>query len=250
VIDALGRPQSVLLLGGTSEIGMAIVDRYLDQHPLRVVLVGRPSPRLQAAAALLADRGAAVETVEFDATDQSSHQDTLTQIFAAGDIDLAIVAFGVLADQQAAADPALAAHVATVYFTASVSVGVILAGAMRNQGHGVIVALSSVAGERPRPSNFVYGATKAGMTAFYDGLADSLIGSGVRVVVVRAGHVRTKMTAHLQAPPLATTPQAVAAAVTKAVWQDHPIVWAPRRIRPVTWIIRSLPRRVLRRLPY
>ncbi|MDX2646980.1 decaprenylphospho-beta-D-erythro-pentofuranosid-2-ulose 2-reductase [Streptomyces sp. PA03-1a] len=250
MINALGRPQSVLLLGGTSEIGMAIVDRYLDPHPLRVVLAGRPSPRLDAAAALLADRGAIVETVEFNATDESSHQDTLKQIFAAGDIDLAIVAFGVLADQQAAADPALAAHLATVNFTAAVSVGVILARAMRNQGHGVIVALSSVAGERPRPTNFVYGATKAGMTAFYDGLADSLIGSGVRVVVVRAGHVRTRMTAHLPDPPLATTPHAVASAITDAVWRGHHIVWAPRSTQLIAWIIRHIPRRVLRRLPY
>jgi decaprenylphospho-beta-D-erythro-pentofuranosid-2-ulose 2-reductase len=250
VIDALGRPQTVLLLGGTSEIGIAIIDRYLDQHPLRVVLAGRPSPRLEAAAALLADRGAAVETVKFDATDQSSHQDTLKRIFAAKDIDLAIVAFGVLADQRAASDPELATHVATVNFTAAVSVGVFLAGAMRNQGHGVIVALSSIAGERPRPSNFVYGATKAGMTAFYDGLADSLVGSGVRVVVVRAGHVRTRMTAHLTDPPLATTPQAVAAAITDAVWHGRSIVWAPRTAQLIAWIIRRIPRSMLRKLPY
>jgi decaprenylphospho-beta-D-erythro-pentofuranosid-2-ulose 2-reductase len=250
VMDALGRPQSVLLLGGTSDIGLAIVARYLDGHPLRVVLAARDSPRLKEAAALLSSRGAVVETVEFDAAKPQAHAAALGPCFAQGDIDLAIVAFGLLPDQRAAmADQVIAVRTASVNFTGAVSVGVVLAQARIAQGHGVIIALSSVAGERPRPANFVYGSAKAGVSAFYDGLADSLTGTGVRVVVVRAGFVRSRMTAHLPAPPLAGTPERTAAAITEAVWRGRAVVWTPGSVRVLAAVIRLLPRRVLRRIP-
>ncbi|SEG86509.1 decaprenylphospho-beta-D-erythro-pentofuranosid-2-ulose 2-reductase [Thermomonospora echinospora] len=250
MIDALGVPQSVLLLGGTSEIGLAIVDRYLDRRPVRVVLAGRPSERLDSAVARLTARATRVDTVDFDAKDLASQQTALQQSFSAGDIDVAIVAFGVLGDQPAPEnDPATAAHLATVNFTAAMNVGIILARAMRRQGHGVIVALSSVAAVRPRHSNFIYGATKAGMDAFYRGLADSLDGSGVDVLVVRAGPVRTRMTAHLPDRPLTSSPEAVAAAVTEAVWRRRTVLWTPRSMRIIAWIIRLLPRRLLRKVP-
>jgi decaprenylphospho-beta-D-erythro-pentofuranosid-2-ulose 2-reductase len=250
VIDALGTPQSLLLLGGTSDIALAIAERYAAQRPLRVVLAARPSARLDAAAEGLAATGATVETLHFEAEDTASHAEMVRQAGASGDIDVAIIAFGLLGQQQAlAGDPMAAAELARVNYVAAVSTGVALSAAMRRQGHGVIVALSSVAGERPRKSNFIYGSTKAGLDAFYTGLGDALVGSGPRVLVVRPGFVRTKMTEGLDAAPMSTTPEAVAKAVVDGVRSGKEVVWVPAQLRFVMSVLRHLPRAVFRRLP-
>jgi len=182
MIDAVGNPQSLLLLGGTSDIALAIAEKYLAEKPLRVVLAARPSPRLDAAAQRLKDRGAEVSTVDFDAKDTASHPDVLAKAFEGGDIDVAVVAFGLLGDpEEVWQDHAKAVELATVNYTAAVSVGVALSEKLKAQGHGTVIALSSVAGERVRRSNFVYGSTKAGMDAFYTGLTEALRPSGVAV---------------------------------------------------------------------
>jgi decaprenylphospho-beta-D-erythro-pentofuranosid-2-ulose 2-reductase len=121
---------------------------------------------------------------------------------------------------------------------------------MRAQGHGTVVVLSSVAGERVRKSNFAYGASKAGLDGFCQGMGDALVGSGVNVLVVRPGFVRTKMTAGLDEPPLTTTPEAVARAVVEGVRTGARTVWVPTALRWVMAAARHLPGPVFRRLPY
>jgi len=105
-----------------------------------------------------------------------------------------------------------------------------------------------VAGERARRSNFVYGSSKAGLDAFAQGLADSLVGTGVRVVVVRPGFVHSSMTAGKDPAPLATTPAAVADAVTDAIASGKETVWVPGRFRYVMIALRHLPRPLWRKL--
>ncbi len=250
MIDALGTPQCLLLLGGTSDIAVAIAERYLAARPLRVVLAARPSPRRDTVATRLTGRGASVEVVDFEALDTSGHQKVIEAAAAGGDIDVAVVAFGQLgSQQQLEVDPAAAADLARVNYVAAVSTGVALAETMRRQGHGVIVALSSVAGERARRSNFVYGSTKAGLDAFFTGLGDALRAAGVRVVVVRPGFVSSKMTEGLAKAPLATTPEAVAEAVVEAVRTGKETVWVPKALRVVMSVLRHQPRAVFRRLP-
>ena len=250
MIDAVGNPQSVLVMGGTSEIGLAVVEAFANDRPLRVVLAARPSERLDAARARLEARGCAVETVEFDATAFDTHADVVRKAFAGGDIDVAIVAFGLLGDnEQAWTDAATAVELAQVNYTAAVSVGVALAERLREQGHGALVAFSSVAGERARRSNFVYGSTKAGLDAFYSGLTEALRPHGVDVTVVRPGFVRTRMTEGMKAAPLSTTPEAVAAITVDAVRRRRELVWAPAPLRLVMSVLRHLPRAVFRRLP-
>jgi decaprenylphospho-beta-D-erythro-pentofuranosid-2-ulose 2-reductase len=250
MIDAVGNPQSVLLMGGTSEIGLAVVEAFAGDRPLRVVLAARPSERLDAARARLEARGCAVETVAFDATALDTHADVVRKAFTGGDIDVALVAFGLLGDnEQAWTDVATAVQLAQVNYTAAVSVGVALAERMREQGHGSLVAFSSVAGERARRSNFVYGSTKAGVDAFYTGLTEALRPHGIGVTVVRPGFVHTKMTAGMRAAPLSTTPEAVAAVVVDAVRKRRELVWAPAPLRLVMSVLRHLPRAVFRRLP-
>jgi decaprenylphospho-beta-D-erythro-pentofuranosid-2-ulose 2-reductase len=156
----------------------------------------------------------------------------------------------VLGDQDAAEhDAAEAVRIVETNYTGAVSVLVPLAQAMRRQGHGRIVALSSVAGERARKSNFVYGSSKAGLDAFCQGLGDSLQGTGVRVMVVRPGFVHSKMTHGLEAAPLATDPESVAAAIVTGLGRGADTVWAPGTLRYVMAVLRHLPRVVFRRLP-
>lgn len=250
MIDALGNPKSVLLLGGTSDIGLATVRAWAAERPLRVVLAARPSDRLDAARTGLEASGCTVETVDFDATAFDAHPEAIRKAWAGGDIDVAVVAFGLLGDnEQAWTDQSVAVELAQVNYTAAVSVGVSLAERMSEQGYGHIVAFSSVAGERARRSNFVYGSTKAGMDAFYSGLTEALRPAGVSVTIVRPGFVHTKMTEGLKPAPLSTTPDAVAQVVVDAVRNRRELVWAPGPYRFVMSALRHLPRPVFRRLP-
>ncbi|MEV3992216.1 decaprenylphospho-beta-D-erythro-pentofuranosid-2-ulose 2-reductase [Streptomyces sp. NPDC049837] len=250
--DAFGAPQSLLVLGGTSEIALATARRLIARRTRTVWLAGRPSPALDAAAASLRElrAGVVVHTVPFDALDPASHEETLGKIFAEGDIDMVLLAFGVLGDQaHDEATPLAAVQVAQTNYTGAVSAGLICAGALQDQGHGSLVVLSSVAGERARRANFIYGSSKAGLDAFAQGLGDALHGTGVHVMVVRPGFVRTRMTAGLAEAPLATTPEAVAYAIELGLWRRSETVWVPGALRVVMAALRHLPRPVFRRLP-
>ena len=250
MINAVGNPQSLLLLGGTSEIGLAVAETFAAAGPLRVVLAARPSQRLDAAVARLRGLGCGVSSIPFDARAPQTHREVIDKAFADGDIDVTVVAFGVLGDQERAwTDVAAALELVEVNYAAAVTTGVLLAGKLAAQGHGSLVALSSVAGERARRSNFVYGSTKAGMDAFYSGLTEALRPSGVHVAVVRPGFVRTRMTDGLEPAPLSATPEQVAAVVVGAVRTRRELVWAPAQLRLVMSVLRHLPRAVFRRLP-
>jgi decaprenylphospho-beta-D-erythro-pentofuranosid-2-ulose 2-reductase len=250
VIDAVGNPQSMLLLGGTSEIALATAHRYAARRPLRVVLAARPSQRLDQAAEQLDQAGATVMTLPFDAADTASHPGVIEKAFADGDIDLTMVAFGLLGDQeQAWTDHASAVELAQVNYVGAVSVGVLLAQALQRQGHGALVALSSVAAERSRRSNFTYGSTKAGLDAFYTGLTEALRPSGITVSVIRPGFVHTKMTAGMKPAPLSVTPEQVAEVIMDAVANGHEQAWAPAPMRFVMSALRHVPRPIFRRLP-
>ena len=250
--DALGQAQSVLVLGGTSEIGVATARALAQRRARTVILAARDPARCAAAAEQLRAAGAErVETVAFDARDTASHPAFVDDLFARfGDIDVALVAFGVLGDQEEAKqDSARAVEIIETNFTGAASVMTPLARRMVEQGHGTIVVLSSVAGERVRKSNYVYGASKAGIDGFAQGLGDHLAGTGVHVMVVRPGFVRTKMTEGLEEVPLSTTPEAVADAVVKGLARGSDTVWAPTPLRAVMSILRHVPRPIFRRLP-
>jgi decaprenylphospho-beta-D-erythro-pentofuranosid-2-ulose 2-reductase len=250
MIDAVGSPQSVLLLGGTSEIALAVAERYASARPLRIVLAARPSARRDAAAAKLGTTNAAVSTVDFEAKDVDSHPAMLDKIFADGDIDLTIVAFGLLGDaEELWQNHDKAVELVQVNYTGAVSVGVALAERLRRQGHGAIVALSSVAGERVRRANFVYGSTKAGLDGFYLGLGEALRPFGINVTVVRPGFVHTRMTEGMKPAPLSSTPQQVADVIVDAVRKRKELVWAPAPLRVLMSVLRHIPRPIFRRLP-
>jgi decaprenylphospho-beta-D-erythro-pentofuranosid-2-ulose 2-reductase len=130
------------------------------------------------------------------------------------------------------------------------SIGLVVARRLKEQGHGTLVVLSSVAGERARRSNFIYGSSKAGIDAFAQGLGHALAGTGASVLIVRPGFVPTKMTAGMKPAPLATTPEAVAAATASALAQGKEIVWVPAGLRWLSSVFRHLPTGVVRRFPW
>ncbi|MFF3173026.1 decaprenylphospho-beta-D-erythro-pentofuranosid-2-ulose 2-reductase [Streptomyces sp. NPDC057900] len=256
--DAFGAPQSLLVLGGTSEIGLATARRLIACRTRTVWLAGRPSPALESAAAELRGRGAYVRTVDFDALDTESHETTLGKIFTEGDIDMVLLAFGIPGDQERdEEEPLSAVRVAQTNYTGAVSAGLVCAGALQAQGHGSLVVLSSVAGERARRADFIYGSSKAGLDAFAQGLGDALHGTGVHVMVVRPGPVRSAGTA-AETPlatipftrtPLVTTPDAVAAAIVTGLRRRSETVWVPGALRAVMSALRHVPRPLFRRLP-
>jgi decaprenylphospho-beta-D-erythro-pentofuranosid-2-ulose 2-reductase len=252
VFDATGNPQSILLLGGTSEIGLAICARYLRNASASVVLACLPGdPGRDGAVAQMEAAGAkSVRIVDFDALDTSSHPAMIDSAFGDGDIDVAIVAFGMDADaEELWHNQAKAVRVAEINYTAAVSVGVLLANKMGAQGFGQIIAMSSVAGERVRRTNFVYGSTKAGLDGFYLGLGEALREHGVRVLVIRPGQVRTRFSAHVKEAPLTVDKEDVAELAVTAAARGKEIVWAPGAFRYVMMVLRHVPRAIFRRLP-
>ena len=258
VLDAVGNPQTILLLGGTSEIGLAICERYLQNAHARILLADLPDhPRKNDAIAAMTAAGAkSVEWIDFDGTESDTHPAVIEQAFTGGDVDVAVVAFGLLGDaEELWQNQRKAVQIAEINYTAAVSVGVLLGEKMRAQGFGQIIAMSSAAGERIRRSNFVYGSTKAGLDGFYLGLGEALREFGVRVLVIRPGQVRTSTTiAHWKATgakeaPLTVDKEYVANLAVTAAAKGKELVWAPGAFRYVMMVLRHIPRPIFRKLP-
>lgn len=245
--DGLGNVQSVLVLGGGSDIGLATVRRMIAERCRTVVLADPDPERLATHVDALRAAGATtVETIPFDAREPATHAAVIDKVWADhGDIDVVLLVFGVLGDQATFDDdPAAAANAVNTNFTGAVSAGLAVANHLREQGHGTLVVLSSVAGERVRKSNFVYGSSKAGLDGFAQGLGDALAGSGASVLVVRPGFVQSKMTAGLEVPPapFATTPDQVAGAIVDGLRTGKATIWVPPALRYILSVFRHLPR--------
>jgi len=263
VLDAVGNPQTILLLGGTSEIGLAICERYLRNASARIVLADLPDhPRRDAAVEQMKAAGAkSVEWIDFDGVDTESHPKVIDAASADEgggpiDVDVAIVAFGLLGDaEELWQNQRKAVQIAEINYTAAVSVGVLIGEKMKAQGFGQIIAMSSAAGERVRRSNFVYGSTKAGLDGFYLGLGEALREFGVRVLVIRPGQVRTSTTiAHWKATgakeaPFTVDKEYVADLAVTASAKGKDLVWAPGAFRYVMMVLRHIPRPIFRKLP-
>lgn len=241
-----GRLSRVLLLGGTSEIGLAILSSLGLASGTEVILAGRDMQRLEAAGKSLSRP---VTVVLYDAVQTGTHQAFADQVCAGGVPDLVIAATGILIPQdQVERDARLAATMIETNFTGHVTALLAFGEAMRKRGSGTIVVLSSVAGVRPRKFNSVYGATKAALDAFARGYADSLHGSGVRVLLVRPGFVIGAMTEGMAAAPLATTPAAVGAAVAKAMRGSGSVVWVPAPLVGLATVMKLIPRPIWRKM--
>jgi len=230
---------------------MATVERLVQDRCRTVVLAARDPESLADASARLHELGATtVETVTFDARDATQHEKVLGAVFEEHtQIDLVLSAFGVLGNQEEFdAHPEVAAEAVAVNFGGQVSSLLVSADRLRAQGQGAIVVLSSVAGERVRSDNAVYGATKAGLDGFAQALGDRLQGSGVDLMIVRPGFVHTQMTEGLDPAPFSTTPDKVADDIVAGLARGREIVWSPGILRWVFAVMRHLPRPLWRKV--
>lgn len=249
--DALGALESVLVLGGGSEIAVATVKALAKERTRTVILAGRDTAKLEPVAQQLRSAGVTtVDLVAFDASAPDTHEAVIDQVWAEHpDLDLVLLAFGVLGSQDSFDDdPKAAADAAVTNYAGAVSSGLAVAKHLRAQGHGTLAVITSVAGERARADNFVYGSTKAGLDAFTQGLADRLDGTGASVMAIRPGFVRTAMTEGMPDGPMATTADAVAADIVSGLRRGAHTVWSPAKLRYVFAILKVLPRPIWRKL--
>lgn len=254
--NAVGTVRSVLLLGGRSEIGLSIAQRLVRGGARTVVLAVRGGAVDDKTGAknidgLKALGAAVVEAVDFDMSEPETHREAIESVAERfGDLDVVIDAAGVLGSSaEFEKDPVAAASVGMANFAGHLSAGLVVAEVLKRQGHGTFIVLSSVAGVRVRKANYVYGATKAGLDGFAQGLGDALAGSGARVMVVRPGFIRTQMTKGMPDGPFPIEADDVAAAVVDGLRLGKETVYAPAKLGPIFALMRVLPRPIWRRLP-
>lgn len=244
--DGTGR-EAVLILGGRSDIGQAIAARFAAAgHP--VVLAARDAASLEPARADLALRhDVPVSVAEFDVLDTGAMAGFADGLDPAPGVVVCVV--GAMGDQAASErDPAAAARVMRSNYEGPALILGLFAERMAARGRGVLVGVSSVAGDRGRASNYVYGSAKAGFTAFLSGLRNRLSEGGVRVVTVKPGFVATRMTEGMDTPaPLTAQPAEVGEAVFRAVRDGGDVIYVRRIWRLVMGVIGAMPERVFKR---
>jgi short-subunit dehydrogenase len=240
----------VAIFGATSGIAVALARRFAETGA-RLVLVARDEEALAGEAADLKVRGAAeVVTQRADFADTAALTPVAEAAWSAlGGIDIALVAYGSLPDQAEAQGSAAAAEAALrLNFVSPAILCDALARAFETQRSGTIAVISSVAGDRGRQSNYIYGSAKGGLQRYLEGLRHRLSKAGVAVLDIRPGFVSTKMTAHLpQKGPLWATPEQVAADIMGAVDKGRTVLYTPWFWRFVMLIIRSVPARIFHR---
>jgi short-subunit dehydrogenase len=245
------RLNNVIVLGATSGIAQAIC-RVLAGRHCRLILVARDADKLASVEADLKVRGAEIAgTFQADLTDTRNHQELIHAAWQQlGSVDAAIIAYGTLGDQKLAESswPETAA-ILNVNFTSVASLITHLANDFEKQGYGQLVAIGSVAGDRGRKTNYVYGTAKAAVETLLEGVRHRLAPCGIDVLLVKPGFVDTPMTAHLPRSPLTASPDYVAGKIVAAMVSRKSTVYVPFFWRPIMWIIRSLPERIFNRLP-
>lgn len=243
----------VALLGATKGMGRALV-RLMAERGDAVCLLGRNGPDLERSAADLGVRGAtaAAPTVLCDLEKPETFAPAIAAAREAlGGLDAVVVTAALFASQEdLEADPALAERVLRVDFSGTVMFCEAARKSLLEEGGGVLCVFSSVAGERGRKPVIMYGAAKAGISHYLEGLDHKHHADGLRVVTVKPGFVKTTMTAGLDPPPFAGEPEAVARRVLRAIDRGTPVVYAPAVWRLIMAVIRALPRAIMRRINF
>jgi decaprenylphospho-beta-D-erythro-pentofuranosid-2-ulose 2-reductase len=251
--DVTGMPQSALVIGGGSDLGLAIVRLFAKRRLHHVVLAGRDLDALgNAADALRATSSLQVDIAHLDVLDIEHLDDQVTasmDLLSEG-VDLVIVAAGVLDTSPLAELDARAVNRSvSTNFTGPAAVLVSVARRLIEQGYGRMLVLSSVAAVRVRAANFLYGSSKLGLDGFCQGLSDVLVGSGVELTIVRPGFVHTKMTEGRPAAPFAVDERRVAADVVRGIERQTAVIWSPPLLGAVFGVLKLLPRALWRKVP-
>lgn len=244
-------PLRVLIVGATSAIASETAKQFAREGA-HLFLTGRNSDRLAAVADDLRVRGAArVETATLDVADLAGHGRVIDSAVASlGEIDVAMVAHGTLPNQERCQEQVEETVEALhVNFTATVALLTLLANRLESQRHGCLAVIGSVAGNRGRRTNYVYGAAKGGVEIFLQGLRGRLYQSNVTVLTIKPGLVDTPMTAGLRKNALFADAGRVGRSIHRAIVRGKEVVYVPWFWRPIMGVLTSLPERVFRRLP-
>lgn len=243
-------PSRILVLGATSAIAMA-VSSQLAKQGAHFFLVARNPDKLDAVRRDLLTRGAGAVTAQpMDLNDTAAHPKMLAAaVQALGAIDLALIAHGVLGDQELAqASYPAAEAILQTNFLSAVSLITWLANHFESAHQGTLAVISSVAGDRGRKSNYVYGASKGALNIFLDGVRNRIDRAGVHVLTIRPGFVATPMTAHLPHGPLFASPVQVAKGILKAIAQRKDVTYVPGFWAPIMFVIRAIPGSIFKKL--
>ncbi|MEP7288151.1 MAG: SDR family oxidoreductase [Chloroflexota bacterium] len=241
---------NVMIIGATSAIAHETAKCFAADGA-DLYLVARSADRLAVVADDLKVRGAKrVETFVLDLTDLSRHQELFDTAWAAfGTLDMLLIAHGTLGDQQASQkDVALTLQELNTNFISVVSLLTIAANVFEQQRRGCIAVISSVAGDRGRMSNYVYGTAKAGLNAFLQGLRSRLAKVGVAVLTVKPGFVDTPMTAAIKKNPLYADPASVGQSIYRAMKKGQDVLYVPFFWRPIMLLITNIPESIFKRL--
>lgn len=244
----------IVIIGATSALAGRCARLWLERGPADLVLVGRDADRLERAAMDLRVRrpDADVRVVATDLLDPAAIRALVDRLFTEGPVDVALVAHGLLPDQAACQEDLARCREALLVNGVSPALfAEAFAGGMQRAGRGRLALVGSVAGDRGRKSNYVYGAGKGLLARYAQGLQHRLAGTGVTVTLVLPGPTDTPMTAHLKgakgAPPLAD-PDQVAGAMVAAIEKGRPVCYAPAKWACIMFVLRHLPRAVFNRL--
>jgi decaprenylphospho-beta-D-erythro-pentofuranosid-2-ulose 2-reductase len=249
--DAFGIPQSLLILGAGSDIAQATARALVARGTTTVLLAGRhPEAYASFGDALRAEGAVRVEAVAFDALSTDQHVAFVRDIAALyGDVDCVLVAFGLLGDPVTSGrDHEQALRILRTNAEGAISITIPIINQLTTQGHGALVVLSNAGWQQPRRTNAVYGAAKAALDSYCQAMNEALVGSGVKILIVRPGFVHSRMTERLRPAPLATTPDAVAQAIVQGLGRDALVAWVPGAMRVAITVLRHLPGVLRRRL--
>ena len=241
-----------IIIGATSSIAEHCARLWIAKAPINLTLVGRDAFRTKSIADDLKVRspGSAITVVSGNLVEPDSIQRLVDQILKDGNADCALIAHGSLADQSACQqDLTLTAEELSINGISPVLFAEAIANSMVRAGHGTLGVIGSVAGDRGRKSNYVYGAGKGLIARYAQGLQHRLAGTGVTVTLIKPGPTRTPMTAHLgdSGPSLADVAK-VAATIVSGMEKRRNVVYAPRRWWVIMMIIRHLPRFIFNKM--
>jgi len=243
-------PRKILVLGATSGIAEATCRIWASQGA-SLFLVARNAEKLAAVAADLKTRGASyVDTAVADLDDTDQHPDLLAHaINSLTGMDIAYLAYGILGDQtEAERDFNTAAQILHTNFVAPVSLLTWLANFCVQRHSGTLAVISSVAGDRGRKSNYLYGSSKAGLSAFLGGLRNRVDREGVTVLTIKPGPTKTAMTANMPKSEKFADPESVAESIVSAIDKRKHILYVPFQWQPIMFIIRNIPERIFKKL--
>ncbi|HEV2174038.1 MAG TPA: SDR family oxidoreductase [Nitrospira sp.] len=241
--------RKVMIVGATSAIAEQVARLYASRGD-DLFITGRNQQRLEAVAADLKLRGAGkVETAVLDIDELPAHPGVLERAWSAGEIDVVLVAPGTLPDQAACETSAtLTVREFSTNGLSVIAFLTLVAQRMQPQGRGTIAAISSVAGDRGRQSNYVYGAAKGALNIFLGGMRQRLAKSGIAVVTIKPGFVDTPMTREFKKGPLWANPQLVARGIIRAIDRRRNVVYLPWFWWGIMLIIRHVPEALFKRI--